>query len=73
MSVWSFWIGLIVAIVGLVFFGGFAHGRWCSPARTPGQVGAQPGRAGPRRTQLDLRPKEGNDDERTDKHLDFLD
>jgi hypothetical protein len=28
MFVWSFWIGLIVAIVGLLFFGGFARGRW---------------------------------------------
>jgi hypothetical protein len=26
--VWSFWIGLIIALVGLVFFGGFARGRW---------------------------------------------
>jgi hypothetical protein len=24
--VWSFWIGLIIALVGLVFFGGFARG-----------------------------------------------
>ena len=23
-----FWIGLIIALVGLVFFGGFARGRW---------------------------------------------
>ncbi len=28
MFVWSFWIGLIIAIIGLVFFGGFARGRW---------------------------------------------
>jgi hypothetical protein len=28
MIVWSFWIGLIIALVGLVFFGGFARGRW---------------------------------------------
>jgi hypothetical protein len=28
MFVWSFWIGLIIAVVGLVFFGGFARGRW---------------------------------------------
>jgi hypothetical protein len=28
MVVWSFWIGLIIALVGLVFFGGFARGRW---------------------------------------------
>jgi hypothetical protein len=26
--VWSIWIGLIIALVGLVFFGGFARGRW---------------------------------------------
>ena len=25
---WSFWFGLIVAVVGLVAFGGFARGRW---------------------------------------------
>jgi len=24
----SFWVGLIVALVGLVAFGGFARGRW---------------------------------------------
>jgi hypothetical protein len=28
MIVWSFWIGLIVALVGLVAFGGFAKGKW---------------------------------------------
>jgi hypothetical protein len=28
MIVWSFWIGLIIALVGLLFFGGFARGRW---------------------------------------------
>jgi hypothetical protein len=26
--VWSFWLGLIVALVGLIAFGGFARGRW---------------------------------------------
>jgi hypothetical protein len=26
--VWSFWVGLIIALVGLIFFGGFARGRW---------------------------------------------
>lgn len=26
--VWSFWIGLIVAVIGLVFFGGFVRGKW---------------------------------------------
>jgi hypothetical protein len=25
--VWSFWIGLIIALVGLVVFGGFARGK----------------------------------------------
>lgn len=24
----SFWIGLIVVLAGLIFFGGFARGRW---------------------------------------------
>lgn len=28
MFVWSLWIGLIIALVGLLFFGGFARGRW---------------------------------------------
>jgi hypothetical protein len=28
MFVWSFWIGLIIALVGLIAFGGFARGRW---------------------------------------------
>jgi hypothetical protein len=28
MSFWSLWIGLIVAIVGLLAFGGFARGKW---------------------------------------------
>ena len=26
--IWSFWIGLIVAVVGLAAFGGFARGKW---------------------------------------------
>lgn len=25
---WSFWIGLIVALVGLIAFGGFTRGKW---------------------------------------------
>jgi hypothetical protein len=25
---WSFWIGLIVVLVGLVAFGGFVRGKW---------------------------------------------
>jgi hypothetical protein len=28
MFVWSFVVGLIIALVGLIFFGGFARGRW---------------------------------------------
>ena len=28
MIVWSFWGGLIVALIGLIAFGGFARGRW---------------------------------------------
>jgi hypothetical protein len=28
MIVVSFWLGLIVALVGLVAFGGFAKGKW---------------------------------------------
>lgn len=28
MFVASFWIGLIVALIGLIAFGGFARGRW---------------------------------------------
>jgi hypothetical protein len=26
--VWSFWVGLIIALVGLIAFGGFAKGKW---------------------------------------------
>ena len=26
--VWSFWIGLIIVLVGLIAFGGFARGKW---------------------------------------------
>ena len=26
--VWSFWVGLIVALIGLIAFGGFARGKW---------------------------------------------
>jgi hypothetical protein len=25
---WNLWIGLIVALIGLIAFGGFARGRW---------------------------------------------
>ena len=28
MIIWSFWIGLIVALIGLIAFGGFARGKW---------------------------------------------
>src|SRR4051794_28681130 len=28
ICVWSFWIGLIVALIGLIAFGGFARGKW---------------------------------------------
>jgi hypothetical protein len=28
MIVWSFWVGLIIALIGLAAFGGFARGRW---------------------------------------------
>ena len=28
MFVWSLWIGLIVALIGLLAFGGFAKGKW---------------------------------------------
>jgi fatty acid desaturase len=28
MILWSFWIGLIVVLVGLIAFGGFARGKW---------------------------------------------
>jgi hypothetical protein len=28
MIFWSFWLGLIVTLVGLIAFGGFARGRW---------------------------------------------
>jgi hypothetical protein len=26
--VWSLWLGIIIALVGLVAFGGFARGKW---------------------------------------------
>ena len=28
MIVWSFWVGLIIVLIGLIAFGGFARGRW---------------------------------------------
>lgn len=26
--VWSVWLGVIIALIGLLAFGGFARGRW---------------------------------------------
>jgi hypothetical protein len=26
--VWNLWLGIIIALIGLVAFGGFARGRW---------------------------------------------
>ena len=26
--VWSLWVGIIVALIGLIAFGGFARGKW---------------------------------------------
>jgi hypothetical protein len=26
--VWSFWIGLIVTLIGLIAFGGYDRGKW---------------------------------------------
>jgi hypothetical protein len=28
MIFWSLWIGVIIALVGLIAFGGFARGKW---------------------------------------------
>jgi hypothetical protein len=28
MIVWSLWIGLIITLIGLIAFGGFAKGKW---------------------------------------------
>lgn len=28
MIVWSFWVGLIILLIGLIAFGGFARGKW---------------------------------------------
>ena len=25
---WSVWLGLVIALIGLIAFGGFARGRW---------------------------------------------
>jgi hypothetical protein len=26
--IWSVWLGIIIALIGLIAFGGFARGRW---------------------------------------------
>jgi hypothetical protein len=26
--IWSVWVGIIIALIGLVAFGGFAKGKW---------------------------------------------
>jgi len=26
--VWSLWVGIIIALIGLIAFGGFAKGKW---------------------------------------------
>jgi hypothetical protein len=26
--VWSVWVGVIIALIGLIAFGGFARGKW---------------------------------------------
>ena len=26
--IWSLWLGIIIALVGLIAFGGFAKGKW---------------------------------------------
>ena len=26
--IWSLWIGIVVALIGLIAFGGFVRGRW---------------------------------------------
>ena len=28
MLIWSIWIGLIIVLIGLIAFGGFARGKW---------------------------------------------
>jgi hypothetical protein len=25
---WSLWLGIVIAVIGLVAFGGFARGKW---------------------------------------------
>lgn len=26
--VWSLWLGIVIAVIGLIAFGGFARGKW---------------------------------------------
>jgi hypothetical protein len=26
--VWNLWLGIVIALIGLIAFGGFARGRW---------------------------------------------
>ncbi len=26
--IWSLWVGIVVALIGLIAFGGFVRGRW---------------------------------------------
>ena len=28
LIVWSLWLGIIIALIGLIAFGGFVKGRW---------------------------------------------
>jgi hypothetical protein len=35
---WSFWLGLIIALIGLIAFGGFARGRWYLSAISASRV-----------------------------------
>jgi hypothetical protein len=42
---WSFWIGLIVALIGLVAFGGFARGKWYWRPAVRSQADIESGRS----------------------------
>ena len=35
--VWNLWLGIIIALIGLIAFGGFARGKWYGrvPPRSP--------------------------------------
>src|SRR5918995_188776 len=39
--VWNLWIGLIIALIGLIAFGGFARGRWDLTSPAPGAGGGR--------------------------------